>query len=284
MRDITSVPDWVLANAGGLQEIAFAVALLALLALELAAPHRRTPLLRRRRWPTNFALTALNVAALGFVPVSFIAAASWARAQGIGLMNQVELAPAFAAIATLLLRGLLSTGTHLLHHHVPALWRIHRVHHLDTQLDVSSTVRFHPAEMFVGPLVGVPFVIAGGLVPWALALYELLDIAVTLFSHANVRLPRALDRVLRLAIVTPELHRIHHSTRVEETNSNFSAVFPIWDRVLGTYRDTAIADSATMELGLEDARDAHELGVLALLVSPLHADPAPLRAPREELA
>jgi len=284
MRDITSVPDWVLANAGGLQEIAFAVALLALLALELAAPHRRTPLLRRRRWPTNFALTALNVAALGFVPVSFIAAASWARAQGIGLMNQVELAPAFAAIATLLLRGLLSTGTHLLHHHVPALWRIHRVHHLDTQLDVSSTVRFHPAEMFVGPLVGVPFVIAGGLVPWVLALYELLDIAVTLFSHANVRLPRALDRVLRLAIVTPELHRIHHSTRVEETNSNFSAVFPIWDRVLGTYRDTAIADSATMELGLEDARDAHELGVLALLVSPLHADPAPLRAPREELA
>lgn len=284
MRDIISIPDWILASAGSLQEIAFAVALLAFLALELAAPHRRAPQLRRRRWPTNFALTALNVAALGFVPVSFIGAASWARAERIGLMNQVELAPAFAAIATLLLRGLLSTGTHLLHHHVPALWRIHRVHHLDTQLDVSSTVRFHPAEMFVGPLVGVPFVIAGGLVPWALALYELLDIAVTLFSHANVRLPRALDRVLRLAIVTPELHRIHHSTRVEETNSNFSAVFPIWDRVLGTYRDAAIADSATMELGLEDARDAHELGVLALLVSPLHADPAPLRAPREELA
>ncbi|MCA9509346.1 MAG: sterol desaturase family protein, partial [Myxococcales bacterium] len=244
--------SWILANAGTAQEVAFGGALLALLALEAWRPRRRAPARRRQRWPVNFALTALNVVALGFVPVSFVGAALWARAHGVGVLNAVALPPALAALATLLVRGLLSTITHLLHHQVPLLWRIHRVHHLDAELDVSSTVRFHPLEMLTGPLLGLPFVLAGGLEPWALALYELLDVVVTLFSHANLRLPRGLERALRVVVVTPELHRIHHSRWAPETDSNYGAVFPIWDVVLGTYRGEPRDDPATMALGLDD--------------------------------
>ena len=154
-------------------------------------------------------------------------------------------------------------------HKVSWFWRLHRVHHLDTELDVSTTVRFHPLEFAVALLIGIPLVLVFGLTLWILLLYELLDAVVTLFSHANIRLPMAVDRVLRFIIVTPDLHRIHHSSWQPETDSNFSAVFPIWDIVFGTFRTQTRAPQETMELGLEEIRDERANRMMWLLASPL---------------
>lgn len=272
---VSELPALLLARGGDLQFLAFFAALPLLALLERAWPRRPGRLARRRRWPTNLGITALNVVALGFVPVSFLAAALWAEERGIGLLNQVSLPLAAVVPTTLLVRGFVSTGTHWLNHKVPWLWRIHRVHHLDTELDVTSAVRFHPAEFFVNPLFGVPVIVAFGLPAWVLAFYELLDVTVTLFSHANLRIPRGVDRWLRYLIVTPDLHRIHHSTWRPETDSNFGAVFPVWDLVLGTFRAEPREPHATMRLGLEELRgtEAQQLG--RLLLSPLRRELRP---------
>jgi sterol desaturase/sphingolipid hydroxylase (fatty acid hydroxylase superfamily) len=198
-----------------------------------------------------------------------VSAALWAESAGVGLFHRVAL-PAWAlGLGTLLVRAFLSFGTHVLNHRIPWLWRIHRVHHLDTELDVSSTVRFHPLEMIVGPLLGVPVVVGFGLSPWVLAFYELLDVGVTLFTHSNLKLPTGVDRWLRYVVVTPDLHRVHHSTWEPETNSNYGAVFPIWDLLLGTFRASPREPHETMPLGLEEARGAEVDRLGFLLLSPL---------------
>ena len=273
------IPDWLLTRGGDAQVAVFFAGLALFAGLEGAFP-RRQGRQRRARWRTNAVLTGLAIAALALVPVSFIAAAVWAADRGIGLLNQVTL-PAWAIVAiTLLVRGLVSTGTHWLNHKIPWLWRIHRVHHLDTEMDVTTTVRFHPLELLVGPVIGVPVVVAFGLSPWVLAFYELLDVIVTLFSHSNLRVPPGLERALRYVIVTPDLHRVHHSTWRPETDSNFGAVFPVWDLVLGTFRATPRDGHDRMELGLYELRGADAQRIVALLVSPFRRDLGPERSLR----
>ena len=167
----------------------------------------------------------------------------------------------------LLVRGFISFFTHYLNHAVPWFWRVHRVHHLDTELDVSSTVRFHPLEVLVSLLPGVPIVVAFGLTPWVLMFYELLDVVMTLWTHSNVRLPLALDRFLRYIVVTPDLHRVHHSAWRPETNSNFGAVFPVWDLIFGTFRATPRDGHERMRLGLDEVRGSDAQRPLWLLGS-----------------
>ncbi len=255
-------------------QFAFFFAFLVLfLGVERLVPRRPRPA-GAKRLRTNAALTVLSVLSLPLVPVGLLGASHWAEVNGVGLFQQVALPVAFVIPATLLLRGLLSTGTHWLNHRVPLLWRIHRVHHLDTDLDVSSTVRFHPLEFFVGALVGVPFIVVLGLPFWVLALYELLDVTVTLFSHSNTHVPGWIDRWLRYLIVTPDLHRVHHSTDARETDSNYGAVFPIWDMVLGTYVAQPRASHEEMPLGLEVRDDAaHDL--MPLLAMPFRRASSP---------
>ena len=175
---------------------------------------------------------------------------------------------AITAIATLLLRGFISFITHYLMHKVHMLWRIHRVHHLDTELDVSTTVRFHPLEFLVNIFIGVPIILLFGFPVWVLMLYELIDVVITLVSHSNITLPKKLDSVLRYIIVTPDLHRVHHSSHQPETDSNFSAVFPVWDLIFGTFETHTRQSKRTMELGLEEVRDDRINNILWLLISP----------------
>jgi sterol desaturase/sphingolipid hydroxylase (fatty acid hydroxylase superfamily) len=170
------------------------------------------------------------------------------------LLNTIALPTAVAVTVTLLVRGFISFFTHYLMHMVPAFWRLHRVHHLDTELDVTTTVRFHPLEFAVQILPAVPIVMAFGLTPWVLALCETLDVVVTLWTHSNTRLPLVFDHVLRYVVVTPDLHRIHHSAWKPETNSNFGAVFPVWDLIFGTFRAQPRDGHERMRLGLEDVR------------------------------
>jgi len=207
------------------------------------------------------------------VPVTFFGVAVWASERGFGLFNAVAAPAAVVFLVTLLVRGFASFFTHYLNHKVPLLWRLHRVHHLDTELDISTTVRFHPLESFASLPIGLPIVVAFGLSPWVLLLYEILDAVVNLFSHANVRIPLAFDRLLRYVIVTPDLHRVHHSAWVTETDSNFGAVFPIWDIVFGTFRTETREPQERMTLGLEEVRDGREQRLGWLLASPLKGRP-----------
>jgi len=254
-----AMSDWILQHGDDLQVIGFFGLLTILIAAERWAPRRRGPMDRKTRWPVNFFLTIVNLGAMSVLPISFIGAALWAEARGVGLLHWVHLPLAVVAAATLLVRGFISFFTHYLNHVVPLFWRVHRVHHLDTELDVSTTVRFHPLEFVIGLVPGVPLVIAFGLAPSVLVVYELLDVIVTLWSHSNLRLPAGVDRALRYVIVTPDLHRVHHSAWRPETNSNFGAVFPVWDIVFGTFRAAPRDGHETMRLGLDEVRgaDAH---------------------------
>jgi sterol desaturase/sphingolipid hydroxylase (fatty acid hydroxylase superfamily) len=270
--------QWLMAHGESLQYVVFATLLALMIALERARPARRQVAPRGARWRSNYALTALNVVAMGALPLSFVGAAGWAESRGLGLLHMAALPALLVVPANLLGRGFISWITHLLMHKVPLFWRVHRVHHTDTELDVSTTVRFHPLEFPVGLVVGLPLVLVLGLSPWLLLAYEVLDVAVTIFSHANVELPRWLERPLRYVIVTPGLHRVHHSARCEETDSNFAAVFPIWDVVFGTFRTVTAEPALDMPLGLHEARDARVRSVPWLLAVPFLGSLARSRA------
>jgi sterol desaturase/sphingolipid hydroxylase (fatty acid hydroxylase superfamily) len=265
MMDFSSL---MMERGESLQYALFFGILPVLALLERVWPRRMAQPDRRRRWTTNLGMTATNVVALGFLPISFIGAALWAESMQIGLFNQIHVPFWAQVLGTLLVRGLISTSTHWLNHKLPWLWRIHRVHHLDTELDVTTTVRVHPLEFFVNPFIGVPLILLFGLPAWILAFYEMLDISVTLFSHSNVRIPATLNRLLRYVIVTPDLHRIHHSSWQPETDSNYGAVFPVWDILFGTFRPDSREPQEEMQLGLAELRAPDANGYLQLLISP----------------
>ena len=239
--------------------------------LEGVAPRDPSPAMRVRRWPANVVLTAMNIVVLSTLPVGIVAAADWAQGARFGLLHMIEVSPWAAFAIGFLGRAFLSWGTHYLNHKVPFLWAIHRVHHADTRLDVSTTVRFHPLEfVFTTPLTLAGVVLLGAP-PVAILIYELMDASVTVFSHANVRLPWWVDRPLRLFIVTPDVHRVHHSSHQPETDSNYGAVLTIWDRVLGTYRRKSAEDLAAQETGLSETQDSRSRNLLWLLILPFIA-------------
>lgn len=268
-------------NSGGDLQFALFFGFLALFLIFERVWQRRAMLRYSKRVTTNFLITICNVLVIPIIPISIVGGAFWAESQNIGLINQVDhlLPLGLLVVVTLLLRGFISFFVHFLNHKIPLLWRFHRVHHMDSELDVSTTVRFHPLEMFVNAGISVPIVIALGLPPWILLFYELLDVAITLFSHANLRLPHGIERWLRYIIATPCLHTVHHSTEKEETDSNFSAVFPIWDIIFRTFKP---GDQPPQKLGLNefDTPDISRFGWL--LLSPFRTSQV-MDAKRSEL-
>lgn len=244
--------------------------LAALGAMEAFAPRRDGPAGRGRRWPSNFGLTALNVVVLGALPVSGLAVAVLAQQQGWGLLQRYPLPLVATLGVALLARSLVSYAVHVAMHKMPVLWRVHRVHHTDIFLDVSTTVRFHPLEFLIqlGPTALV--ILGLGLPPWTIMLYELVDTATNVFIHANARVPARLDAWLRLLLVTPDMHRVHHSALSPETDSNYGAVVPWWDRLFGTYR-TAVGDPRETGLGLEECQDRRASSLGWLLALPFRA-------------
>lgn len=261
-------PEWLLANGGDVQAVLFFGLFGVLFVTEKWIPRRSYAESQKRRRLTNIVFLASTVAMTTVIPISFISVALWAQSQQLGLLNQLEANSVAVIVATLLARAFVSFFTHFLGHKIPFLWRLHRVHHLDTELDVTSTTRFHPLEFVVNLAIGVPMIVAIGMSPWVLVVYEFLDVAVTLFTHSNIRLPVRLNAVLRYVIVTPDLHRVHHSSWQPETDSNFGAVFPIWDQIFGTFRTQTRDPQETMELGLKERRDPQASRLGWLLISP----------------
>jgi sterol desaturase/sphingolipid hydroxylase (fatty acid hydroxylase superfamily) len=232
-------------------------------------PRRPLSRPRRERWGANLGLTLLNTV-LVRVTVGGVAytAAVFAADQGVGLLHWHPL-PAWAAAAmTLLVLDFALYVQHVLFHAVPVLWRLHRMHHADLDVDATTGLRFHPLEILLSLGLKAAVVVLLGAVSWAVVAFEVLLNAASVFNHGNVALPERLDRWLRWIVVTPDMHRVHHSTRMAETNSNFGFSVPWWDRLCGTYRAQPALGQVGMDIGLSDEHTPLNLGQLLLL--PFH--------------
>jgi sterol desaturase/sphingolipid hydroxylase (fatty acid hydroxylase superfamily) len=245
---------------------AFLLLLLVIAAMEIVWPIHAAPADPKGRILANFGLGLINNLMLGLLPLSLIAAAQWAQAAHFGLLNLVAL-PAFAAAAvTIIVRSLTGYWLHRLSHGLPLLWRIHRVHHCDVAVDLSTGFRNHPFEALVVAAVLISAAAVIGFAPLPLTIYEGAALAFSVWSHANVRLPLWLEPLVRTLFVTPDMHHVHHSAMRLETDSNYGDFFSFWDRLFGTYRSLDRTALRSARFGLEDA---HAASLLRQLGAPL---------------
>jgi sterol desaturase/sphingolipid hydroxylase (fatty acid hydroxylase superfamily) len=235
--------------------VAFWLFIGVIFGLETWVPAFQRQTERSHRWPTNFGLGLISWGLAAVAPVSTISAAVWASRSGVGVFNQVAMPLWVSVCGSLAVYSLIDYFIHVVEHKTPWLWRIHRVHHLDTHLDVSTSQRHHPLELIANVLILVAVTIVFGLSASFLIIYETMDAAIDFFSHANVRLPESLDRVVRWVLVTPNMHSLHHSSHQPETDSNYGTVFTIWDRIFGTYRAEPVSGYGKLQIGLKEIRD-----------------------------
>jgi len=236
---------------------------------ELLAPRRRLVDNKARRWLTNLSLVALNAAAVRFLlPLLPVTLAILLAEKGWGILNLLSL-PYWLKIAfALIFLDLIIYLQHVLFHYQPLLWRLHRMHHTDLDIDVTTGNRFHPLEIIISMLIKLAAVGLIGAPAVAVVSFEIILNATAQFNHGNIKIPLQIDRWLRLILVTPDMHRVHHSIIVRETNSNFGFNIPLWDRLFGTYREQPQNGHTGMTIGLKEFRAPTELSLLRLLVQP----------------
>lgn len=255
---------------------AFIASFTLLVFAERLAPRRRRTFALRQRWAGNLGLMAADTIVLRTVPaITAVGVAALAHAKGWGLLGAIVSLPTWLdVVVSVIVLDLAIYFQHRLFHAVPALWRLHRVHHTDPELDVTTGVRFHPVEMLLS--LGFKAVMIAGLGPpvAAVLLFEVLLNAGSLFSHANLRLPAPVDGLLRALLVTPDMHRVHHSSDPVETDSNFGFTLSWWDRLFGTYRAQPRAGHDAMTIGVEGFAAPAVLGLHRLLIQPLLKEPA----------
>ncbi len=239
---------------------------------EALAPRRAQGFTRKQRWPHNLGLLALDVLLVRLLaPAATIAVAIAGETQGWGLLNAVAL-PAWAQLlAAIVVLDLAIYLQHVLFHAVPALWRLHRVHHSDPEFDVTTGTRFHPLEIVLSLGIKCAVIVVVGAPALAVLILEVLLNVTSIFNHANGRLPLRLDRLLRWVVVTPDMHRVHHSIVQCETDSNFGFNLPWWDRLFGTYRAQPAAGHAAMAIGVDGLSGPEELPIGRLLTQPFRA-------------
>ncbi|HTT09757.1 MAG TPA: sterol desaturase family protein [Burkholderiaceae bacterium] len=241
---------------------------------EVLAPRRRQQHGRAARWPANIGLLLVDAALLRVMaPGAAIAVALAGETRGWGLLNAFSLPPWAALALAVVLLDLAIYFQHVMFHAVPTLWRLHRVHHTDLEFDVTTGTRFHPVEILISTGIKCAAVAAVGAPALAVLVFEVLLNATAMFNHANARLPLVLDRALRWLVVTPDMHRVHHSAVYNETNSNFGFNLPWWDRLFGTYRAQPAAGHEAMTIGVDAFRAPEDLRLSRLLVQPLRDSP-----------
>ncbi len=247
----------------------FAGVFVAVALWEAAAPRRKRGLSRWRRWPSNLGIVALNTVIVRILfPVAAVAMAVNASSSGWGLFNLVELPLWVEALLAVIILDAAIYLQHVMFHAVPALWRLHRMHHADLDYDVTTGARFHPIEIIISMLIKLAVVAVLGASPVAVIIFEVLLNATAMFNHGNIRLPLAFDGVLRLFIVTPDMHRVHHSVIAAEANSNFGFNLPWWDLLMGTYRAQPEAGHDDMTIGINSFRDPVEQRLDKMLLQP----------------
>ena len=251
----------------------FAGVLAAMVLWEVLAPKRALGESKAVRWSANLGIVAINSVLMRFLaPAGAVGLAVVAEARGWGLLNNISVPDVLAFAGALVALDLAIYLQHVLFHAVPALWRLHRMHHSDLDFDTTTGIRFHPIEIALSMGIKMGVVAALGPAPVAVLVFEVLLNATALFNHGNVRLPGALDRALRWVVVTPDMHRVHHSRIPSETNSNFGFNLPWWDRLFGTYRDQPGDGHQGMTIGLHMFREPADLHLHRLLAQPFLAD------------
>jgi len=260
----------LLATEPQLRLIVFLGVLVAMAVWELAAPRRRQEIPRVIRWTNNLGLVVIDTIVLRLsFPILAVGLAVIAQDRGWGLFNIIEAPGWFAVLVSIVILDLVIYLQHVMFHAVPALWRLHRMHHADLEFDVTTGLRFHPVEILLSMGIKLAMVMALGPPAVAVLIFEVLLNATAMFNHSNIRLPMLVDRFLRLIVVTPDMHRVHHSVIPEETNSNFGFNLPWWDRLLGTYKAQPKAGHEEMSIGIEQFRTTRDLWLDRMLVQPV---------------
>ncbi len=246
---------------------------------EVLAPRRRWAVGRAARWPANLGIVLIDAAAVRLlIPTAAVGVALLGPARGFGLFPWLGWPAWLAGIVAFVVLDLVIYAQHVVFHHMPWLWRLHRVHHADLDIDVSTGVRFHPIEILLSMLIKMATVALFGIPAAAVVAFEVTLNATALFNHSNVALPCGVDRVVRLLVVTPDMHRVHHSVVRTETDSNFGFNLPWWDRLFGTYRAEPAASHDGMTIGLPVFREQGELRLDRLLTQPFRGPAAPAAA------
>ena len=230
--------------------------LLLMAVWEVIAPLRQLTISKPKRWFSNLLILVLNGAIIRVLfPTAAVGMALYAQQQHWGLLNLVSLPPLFSILISVVLLDLVIYGQHVMFHAVPVLWRLHRMHHVDLDFDVTTGVRFHPIEIVLSLLIKFVAIIFLGAPAVAVLIFQIALNGITMFNHGNVRMPAFLDKIIRFIIVTPYMHRVHHSEIPNETNSNFGFNLSIWDRLFGTYRQQPKLGYQKMTVGIKEIHE-----------------------------
>ncbi|MCZ6640745.1 MAG: sterol desaturase family protein [Gammaproteobacteria bacterium] len=236
---------------------------------EIGLPRRKRVVSRWVRWPSNLGIVVLNTLLVRIlIPTAAVGFALIVEVQNWGLLNQLAAPGWVTIVLAILILDFSIYLQHIMFHAVPLFWRMHRMHHADLDFDVTTGARFHPVEILLS--MGIKLMVVAALGPpvAAVVIFEVLLNATSMFNHGNVRMPLGLDRVLRWLVVTPDMHRVHHSILPNETNSNFGFNLPWWDRLFGTYRAQPVAGHDEMTIGIEEFSEPRELRLDRMLAQP----------------
>jgi sterol desaturase/sphingolipid hydroxylase (fatty acid hydroxylase superfamily) len=269
-----NVEQFVLANEP-LIRMGFFFGVFALVALwELASPRRALKLRRKQRWTANLGIVLLNTLVVRLLfPVAAVGMAALGVERGWGLLNNFDLPFGLAVLLAVIAMDFVIWLQHVMVHAVPLLWRLHRVHHADVDYDLTTGARFHPLEIMLSMGIKFATITLLGAPVLAVVIFEILLSACAMFNHGNIRLSARADRVLRWFMVTPDMHRVHHSVEDDESNSNFGFNLTWWDRLFGTYREQPRAGQLGMTIGIHDHTDPHEVARLpGMLVLPFKGE------------
>ena len=261
--------DIILSNHASVRLVSFFLVFAAMAAWEIAAPRRERLMSRLARWPHNVGISVVNTLLVRVLfPTAAVGMALHAEDRGWGLLAGADLPGWILVPVSVLILDLAIYLQHVMFHAVPLLWRVHRMHHADLDFDVTTGARFHPIEIVLSMLIKFVVIIALGPPAIAVLLFEVILNATSMFNHSNVRIASPIDRMLRWLVVTPDMHRVHHSIEDDETNSNFGFNLPWWDRLFGTYRDQPRAGHEGMTIGIrgfDEPRTCDRLpGMLAI--------------------
>jgi len=251
-----AIEDFVMANEKTIR-MGFFFGMLAVIGIwEFIAPRRALTVSKVVRWANNLGLVFFNSFILFLIfPAAAVGMAVFARQQGWGIFNYYDTPFWIATITSIVILDFVIYLQHVMVHAVPVLWRLHRVHHADLDFDVTTGARFHTLEIILSMLIKFATIAVLGPPVVAVVIFEVVLNATSMFNHGNVRLPKNVDRIVRWIVVTPDMHRVHHSIEDDETNSNFGFNLPWWDRLFGTYRDQPRAGHEAMTIGIRTFRD-----------------------------
>lgn len=263
------INEFVMANEKTIRMSFFFGILIVMALWEVIAPRRALTISKTVRWANNLGLVFFNSFLLRVLfPAAAVGMAAFANTHGWGIFNYYDLPFWLTVVASVVIMDFIIYLQHVMVHAIPTLWRLHRMHHADLDFDVTTGARFHPLEIILSMLIKFATIVVLGPPVIAVIIFEVVLNATAMFNHSNVRLPLGLDRVLRWLVVTPDMHRVHHSIEDDEANSNFGFSLPWWDRLLGTYRDQPRGGHEGMTIGIRKYRDPKQvswfLGMMTL--------------------